>query len=281
MNGLGAWRGFVITVPIIFLLSVFPMRLNAEGLGEKWDSLSREQKVASVNLGMVSLITVWGVLNWDYFQNAPVATSEGWFGRDTSEGGADKLGHAYTSYAMTHGFADLYREWGFNGKEAVLYGSLSALGTQTFMEFGDSFSRYGFSYEDFIANTVGTAAGYLSWHYPELGRKVDFRVEYIPTLDSLDVFTAYEEYKYVVALKLNGFERLRDTPLGYLELQVGYFARNYDDQAPFNDERNLYVGVGLNVSHVLRKLGFGKTASFFNYYQLPYTNLNVTHDFNQ
>jgi hypothetical protein len=38
--------------------------------------------------------------------------------------------------------------------------------------------RYGFSYQDMLFNTLGVAAGYLLWSYPELSRKIDLRVEY-------------------------------------------------------------------------------------------------------
>ena len=35
----------------------------------------------------------------DYFQT-PHTGKEGWFGHDTPEGGADKMGHLYSSYLM-------------------------------------------------------------------------------------------------------------------------------------------------------------------------------------
>jgi hypothetical protein len=35
----------------------------------------------------------------------------------------------------------------------------------------------GFSYEDMIFNTLGVAAGYLLWSFPDLSRKIDLRVE--------------------------------------------------------------------------------------------------------
>lgn len=262
------------------LIIIMPGGLKAAGLGETWQSLSKEDKAITLNLGVASFITLWGVANWDYFQTAPKTTSEGWFGRNTGEGGADKMGHAYSSYVVSHALSATYRKWGFERDDAMLYGSLSAVGIQTYMEIGDSFSKYGFSYEDFVANIAGGLAGYLTLKYPKLGEKIDFRAEYVPSFKSADILTAYEDYKYLLAFKLEGFEPFRDGPLSYLELHVGYYTRGYDNQIPIDDERNFYVGIGINLSRIARQNGFNKLGTFLNYYQVPYTYAPIEHDFN-
>ena len=72
-------------------------------------------------------ILTWGYFNWDYGEKSAHTQSEGWFGHETAHGGADKLGHMYTGYVLTHGAASIYREWGFARHEASLYGAGTSL----------------------------------------------------------------------------------------------------------------------------------------------------------
>lgn len=268
-----------ILIPLLLLI-IWSGLVQSEGINEKWKLLPKEKKLIYVNVGMASFITLWGVVNWDYFQDSPTAGSEGWFGRDTKSGGADKLGHAYTSYIMTHAFTSTYQSWGYDDETASIYGSLSSFGLQALMEVGDSFSKFGFSYEDLIANAVGTGTGYLMWRYPEISDKIDFRIEYTPAFDTADFITDYEHYKFILALKLNGFELFHNGPLSYLELHMGYFTRGYADQNPDNNERNLYFGIGINLSKFFSQRGHKKISTFLNYYQTPYSYLPYEHNFN-
>ncbi len=247
------------------------------------DDLPRETKARNLNLLAAGATIGWGLINWDYFQQSPQANREDWFGRETDEGGADKLGHLYTTYALSHLFASIYDSWDYPREEALRLGSFSALGTMTIMELGDSFSDYGFSYEDMIMNCVGAAAGYWLGSHPGWQRRLDLRLEYAPSLSNFetDVVTDYEHHKYLLALKADGFEIMAASPLRYLELHIGYYSRGYDDyksSQPYDDrERIVYLGLGLNVGKAID--GVWKTR-IFDYLQLPYTYLPVEHDLN-
>jgi uncharacterized protein YfiM (DUF2279 family) len=235
---------------------------------------TRGQKTLMLNAGAAAALAAWGVYKWDYGQTAPKASSEGWFGQDDKEGGADKLGHFWSSYAVSHLFASIYESWDYTEDEATTYGALSSLGFHTLMEVGDSFSGFGFSYEDMIVNLAGAGAGYLLRAYPHIGEKIDIRIEYAPSLsgnNSTDVFTDYEHQKFVVAVKGEGFEGLRGSIFEYLEFQAGYYARGYDDfvrGGPETRRRTLYWGLGLNVGRAISH--FWDTA-LFDYFQLPGT----------
>ncbi|MGD2064049.1 MAG: DUF2279 domain-containing protein [Nitrospirota bacterium] len=241
---------------------------------------NNEQKLIATNAAGSLFVLGWGIVNWDYFQKQPHSGNEGWFGEDTDEGGADKLGHFYAGYVLSHGLAYQYERWGYRHDQAAVYGALSGFGLTGLMELGDSFSRYGFSYEDMVMNTLGSLAGYLVWIHPELMRKIDIRLEFMPRFDQGDVFTDYEHQKYLIALKLDGFDGLRDSPLRYLDLQFGYYARNYSQSNSATGERNLYVGLGLNLSRVFTDLSWWKTARVFNYLQLPGTHVDLRRDLN-
>ncbi len=234
----------------------------------------RNRKILLTTGVGVGIITVWGIISWDYFTETPHGINEGWFGYHTKHGGADKLGHAYTSYLTAHLLSGLYEHWDFTPEDAALYGALTSFIIMSYMEFGDSFSEnHGFSNEDFIINTFGCVMGYLTWRYPDLASKVDFRWEYGFKPYDTDITTDYENSKFLMAIKLNGWKTFQSSWLRHVEFHVGYYTRGYndDDDDKTDRERTTYVGIGFNITDFLRRRGYRKTAKFFNYYQLPYT----------
>lgn len=237
-------------------------------------------RVLQVNLVGIGLVSAWGIYKWDYFSRSPRADSEGWFSNDTDEGGSDKLGHLYASYAATHGMAYFYENWQFERGDAALYGALSSWAIMGFMEFGDSFSDYGFSVEDLLSNTVGSVFGYYLYLNTDLSSKIDLRWEYGFDPSGGGVFTDYDNTKVLLALKLNGFKVARRGLLKHLELHLGYYTRGFDDHES-DQERNLYVGIGVNLTDLLRRHGHVKTATVLKYLQLPGTYLPLNHDFNR
>jgi len=262
-------------VRLIIILSLFFSLLFAE------DNVSKKD-ILYANLVGTAVITAWGIANWDYAESSPHSESEGWFGRDTESGGADKLGHLYASYFIGSGLAGLYESWGHTEKDAALYGSLSSFFLMGYMEFGDAFSSdLGFSYEDFLMNTLGAFSAYVFYANPELSKRVDLRIEYIPSFGTGDIVTEYERMKYLVAFKAEGFDFVTDPYLQYTELHLGYYTRNYEGGFSQESERVIYLGVGINLSRVARTNDYQKTARFLNYYQIPYTYLPFEKDLNK
>ncbi len=244
------------------------------------DGLAKEQKALVLNAAAVATIATYGLIKWDYFQTSPKSTPEGWLGRTTKSGGADKLGHFWISYAASDLLAYTYRRWGYSDSEANGLGTLSALGIGTLMELGDAYSgSFGFSYEDLVMNMAGAGTAYVLGRYPSLKRKIDLRVEFKP--DSFgdltdDVFTDYENQRYLVSLKLDGFDAFDDSYLGYLELHVGYFARGYDTFRPGGTDarrRSVYFGIGFNVSKLVQKY---VNLAVFDYIQLPFVSVRTS-----
>lgn len=241
------------------------------------DNRDRKRIVLATSAVGVAGVTAWGVLNWDYFSRRPHAKPEGWFGRNTSDGGMDKLGHLYSAYVMSHGISGLYEHWDFGRREAALYGSFTAFAIMGYMEFGDSFSSYGFSYEDMVFNTLGSLMGYLLYMHPELSAKIDLRWQFGFEPKQADFLTDYGNSKLLLALKLNGFEAMQSNWLRHVELHVGYHTEGFDDAARKN-LRHPYVGVGFNFTDLFRRQGCGKTATALKYIQLPYTAVNYDFD---
>ena len=243
---------------------------------EKKEFLTRGQKTVLLNAGSMTAILIYGVTQWDYGKDVFHFENEGWFGRSTKYGGADTLGHFWSSYAMSHLYSYVYRKWGYTDKEANLYGALSSLGANVFMEVADGFSSQGFSYEDMIMNIAGTGVAYIWGRSPSLARKIDFRMEYTPKFDSHDFgfSTNYERQKSLIALKADGFDFISNPYLQYLEFHVGYYARhyeNYKEGGPDDRRRYIYLGLGFNVSKLAQRF---VNTRVLDYIQIPYTSVN-------
>jgi hypothetical protein len=270
------WTRIFVSVALFIFLLGLSSPVTAQGNNVAvHENLSKENKTLLLNAAVGAAVLTWGLLEWDYGDRSPHFKEEKWFGKDTPEGGADKAGHMYFSYALSHLFSYQYKRWGYDQEPAIKLGCLSSLGIQTLIEIGDSFSSYGFSYEDELFNILGVAIGYVMVRYPEVSKKFDFRIEYDPFKKGKyksDISTDYRRQKHLIAVKMDGFDTLKDTYLKYFELQVGYYARGYEeyDSMGGHDSRHrtIYVGVGLNIGKILEP--FWET-KIFNYIQVPYT----------
>ncbi len=246
--------------------------------------LSKGEKLAITNVAVASGVLLWGFTQWGYGEEDFHFNKEGWFQKDTSNGGTDKLGHFYTNYLMTQVLASIYNDWGYDRDNAALYAALTAgLLSGILIELGDGFSAHGFSKEDFITNILGAAVGYYWYINPSLAEKIDFRVEYAISLNSdnvTDFTTDYEHMKFLLAIKAEGFEMFQNNVMKYLELHIGYYTRDFNhDTMPLEGrKRYLYAGIGLNLSKLLRPY-MGEYSKAFNYFQVPYTYLPVEKQF--
>lgn len=226
--------------------------------------------------------TAWGVTKWDWFKYSPQFKKEGWFGKDTHAGGADKTGHLYFSYMLSEGLLNDFKRNHVPNPETKA--ALAAMGAMTLIEVGDATSsKYGFSHEDLISDAVGVSASWFLSRHPEWGRKIDLRMEYWPSPGFSGKFDAAADYsgmKHLIAIKGDGFNSLKGTPLEYLELQTGYYTRGfrtYDKGHYDTPERHVYVGVGLNLPRIF---GHDTVAGkFFQYYQPPHTYVEADHEF--
>lgn len=201
-----------------------------------------------------ALITAYGLSKWWQagFGGGFKTTNEGWFGRSTEFGGADKLGHMYFNYGSVRLLTPLFEKAGNSHDASVLLAAWTSLGIFTGVEVADGFSRrWKFSPQDAAMNLAGTVLGVVLETQPELDKIFDFRVAYRPSKDSgFNPFGDYSGQKYLLVVKADGFAPLRKTPLlRYLEVGFGYGARGFDPGG--ERRRDLYVGLSLNLSRLL------------------------------
>ncbi len=243
-----------------------------------WTSQPKENKLLYTNLTAAALIGVWGLMEWDYGSEEWKEADEGWFEQDSKYGGADKMGHFWATYAFSDALTGLYKSWGYSSDKANTYAALSAWTVQAVMEVADGTSgSQGFSYEDMVMNTLGALTSVLMEKYPELDRKIDFRLEYVFNVPVNGIFDDYSNQYYSMVLKLDGFDAFQDNLLKYLEFHAGYYSRGYGDSD--EDSRSFYGGISLNFSRILQQNGWEKTGKTLEYIQLPYTVLKASHDF--
>ena len=239
-----------------------------------------------------------GIKDWDWANTSGFQTiEEGWFAKNTRHGGMDKIGHSFSTYVIADILTDRIRANASNPAGAPITAALVAFGIMGLAETLDGFTgRHRFSREDIVANGVGALFSIVRNSVPGLREKLDWRFMYTPasyerhgiTGDN-GILPPYERQRYVMALKGSGFETLKQTPLRYLELHVGFDARGFEEkeqQLGYPIERSFYFGMGLNLNEVL--FGTGPNPNFarykdtlpglaarktLEYIQVPYTSV--------
>jgi hypothetical protein len=215
---------------------------------------------------------------------------DGWFEMDTPLSGADKLGHAYSTYAMSRGYSAIFRKFGLEKSRSEWEGPLSGWSTMFIMEIHDILLGFGFSYKDIIANSSGALLAFFEERYEGFDKLVDYRVEYIPSDGYLrskeaDFLSDYSGMKHLLVFKPAGVDSLNSTPLAYIEFHVGYFTEGTAYEVDLEEkDRNLYAGLAINLSEILRRAGdrsekhrkqYHVASTIFEYYQPPYVSLDA------
>lgn len=234
--------------------------------------------------GIIAALTIKGAVTWKWGTASFAFNPEGWFGKDTGSFGMDKLGHAFSTYLLTELLTDRIRVGAPEPDGAPLTAAALASSVMLYVEMFDGFSvDHGFAYEDLVFNTMGASLSAVRNLVPGIRTKLDFRMEYVPSGNKrgFHPITDYSGQKYVLVLRLSGFELFEDTALQFAELHAGYFARGFtkaERERGEPERREPYLGIGLDLQQLL--LGeeraddaplvqYGRR--LFEYYQIPYT----------
>ena len=257
---MGTAAGMILAAALLFL--PVPVAAAPDPGSEEPTSRGLRWKNAAVIGGIGITVGYYGAQGWwkDGFSGSFRTVDEGWFGRNTYAGGADKAGHAFFTYAgarlLTRGFEALGNDPG----RALRLGAWTSLGVMTGVEVVDGFSkRFRFSMEDAVANAAGAAFAVLAETDPRIDALLDFRLLYRRSGDArrvgeTDPIADYSGQTFLLAVKADGVPRLREIPVArYLELLVGYNTRGYEpnDGVKRDPHRRIYYGVGINVSRLL------------------------------
>ncbi len=206
--------------------------------------------------GIYGATAIIGITHWGWGNDGFHFHSEGWFGKHTGSGGIDKLGHAFTSALISDFLTDRIRMASSRPEGAAITAGLLSFGVMSAIEVFDGYaSDHGFSYEDMIVDTAGILFSVARNAIPGLREKIDFRQEYFPQAvdHGFHPFLAYEGKRFLLALKLSGFDAFRDTPLRYVEIQAGYYARGFSTaarRAGVRKRRVPFIGIGINLNEL-------------------------------
>ncbi|QNE06129.1 DUF2279 domain-containing protein [Croceicoccus marinus] len=210
---------------------------------------------------------------------------EGWFGKDTEYVGVDKFAHAWNTYLAAEILHNrLHRNANASEGDALTAGAL-AFGFVAYNELSDAIEPdSGWSWNDIVMNGLGAGFSVLRNTVPGVKEKIAFKIEIVPNEDfwTYSGPRRFEQQRFMFALKGAGFEDLRDTPLRFLDLQLGYGAEGFEPEdraAGIEPKRHVFVGVGLNVGELLfggSRSGAARAGwSALDYFQVPYTSVRV------
>lgn len=275
----------------LFALTILlaPLNLRGENIFSDWTD--DVQDTAWETGAALGTMTALGLFNWEWGSSSSFRWQpEGWFGMDTGSGGADKLGHAYTSYMLTNILSDRLIRKDRPPARAAISAAITTQLVMLYVEMFDAYSLdHGFAWEDCVMNLAGTGFAAARTVIPGMRDLVDYRMEYEPSgYKGFRPFSDYSGQKYLMALKLGGIDALAKTPLRYLELHGGYYTRGFSKEEELQGKspvRYGFVGVGINFG----ELFFGKRGKrepelknagrlFFEHIQLPYTALHASEE---
>jgi uncharacterized protein YfiM (DUF2279 family) len=247
----------------------------------------------AVLVGVPLAVTIYGQQIWEWGRDPWRFGSEGFFGRDTEHGGADKVGHAFAHYVLFRSAHAVfsYTESG-HAARARLFAGLMAGSIGLGIEIGDGFNgKYGFSWEDLTADLAGIGLGLVLETYPALDDLIGLSATYVPTRGFWDdphkKWLAFEGdtsgWTYLFNFKLAGAHHLGWKPpraVEMMSLDMGYYTRGFTrwdmDVGNSSRVRSLFLGISINLSEVVDSV-FQHSNSranralreLFRYYHVP------------
>jgi hypothetical protein len=218
---------------------------------------------------------------------------EGFFGRDTYTGGADKVSHFIISSGVSRLLYEAYTHLGHSENQSFTLAVATSFMSGTMVELMDAFSVYGWSFGDLTADILGSTAGALINRYglqDLLGLRIGLVETHIPESaigDSVETLgRPYNDEIYAADLKLGGlirrmngnpgFSRFFLTSFVYMTKGFGY--------APPLPTRYQEIGfeVGLNFTEILRAFGVSESTwwgqgliAIFDFFRFPFTQIGV------
>jgi hypothetical protein len=282
----------------LMLVTTLLARALADPTEEPEPEPSPQTKIiAAASVGAIHLAyATWSYFAWyrDADTNEFFVADEPLFAEATYAGGADKLGHMWSNYALTRGTTAVLTAAGWPRLQSSIASALLTEVAFTLTEVQDGFYMYGFESHDMVANIAGAGLGVLMENVPAVDRLFDFRVEYFPSRDyrrsfrqtgSIDIGQDYSGQSFIIALHLGAIPPLGETEWTYwsrfLDLAVGFEAKHY---APIPEPRDalpqqtLYFGLAFNIQGILGELlppstGRRIARGAFEVYSPPYTTL--------
>lgn len=223
-------------------------------------------------------------------------TAEGFFGKNTYAGGADKAAHLVDYTVAERALQMTYRRIGYTDTQSQWLGFATSLAAGLTTEIGDGTTIFGFSWEDFTMDFLGAfSAMTLSrtgWDDTFGFRYGSVDQDETPPccVDISNIGRDYSGEIYTADVKIAGLARrlkFNPGPARFLLLSLTYGSNGYNQASPDLRQRLVGLEIGIHFSEILRSLGVSREPIwgellyfFFDTIRLPYTAIGVRYDLN-
>jgi uncharacterized protein YfiM (DUF2279 family) len=232
----------------------------------------------------------YGTNSWHF-------TDEKWFQYDTYAGGADKASHFVISSGLSRLLYEIYIHDGHTVDQSFNLALATTLMAGIFVETGDAFTVYGWSWQDLTADFLGATSGLLIHRYhlqDLLGLRVGPAGGDVPSWavgsSEESLGSSYNDEIFTADLKLGGLvTRLHGKPgiTRYFLTSFVYYTRGFGYEPPLPSRyQEAGIELGINFPAILKDLkvpedkwwGQGLYA-FFNFFRIPYTQIGAYYNF--
>ncbi|MFO7444767.1 MAG: DUF2279 domain-containing protein [Ignavibacteriaceae bacterium] len=189
--------------------------------------------------------------------------------------GSDKFGHFYFPNLFTTIYSDALQWTGIDENKSLIYAASVALLHQTYTEIQDGFSKkWGFSWGDFTANTLGASYPLLQKRFAVL-QNFDFKISYFPSERFKNhshkvIIDDYESTYNWLSINVYNFlpGNIKKYYPAFVNLALGYSVKKLD----FPDEayREVFIGLDWNFEALPGESEFlKKLKKYLNFYHFP------------
>ena len=223
-------------------------------------------------------------------------TAEGFFGKSTYNGGADKAAHFVDYSIAQRAISSPFRRIGYTNTQAGWMGFAGAVAAGLTTEIGDGTTVFGFSWEDLLMDALGAASA-MGLAASGWDDTIGFRFGSISQdpapaccFDNSNIGRDYSGEIYAADLKLSGLSRRLNIDPGlarFLLFSMTYGTNGYNTASPALRQRLVGVEFGIHFNEILRALGVprepiwgGLLYFFFDTFRIPYTAIGVRYDVN-
>ena len=235
-------------------------------------------------------IILAGAIFWNYSERWTGEfgiENEGWFGKESNNGGADKLGHAYTWCLLTRGLIHNYERHGFSRKSSAFWGFTIPAFNGIIIEILDGYTDYNASTEDILFNLMGSGLGAYLYLNPKLDELIHLDWSYLPSSDftkniKKDFTTDYAGQVFTLEINGKGVRKIlkydQSSPIDYFQMGFSYYTRGYSGELNTNKERFTGITLGINLQEFF-KVG-SPTRTFVKYFKIPYSFTGIFRELN-
>jgi len=195
----------------------------------------------------------------------------------------DKLGHFFAATLLVHAFSAGLEAANFQTNDAMLYGTITALAFQYYVEIEDGFgAQWGFSPGDAMANTLGAGYAFAQFQFPFL-QNFQFKYSYYPSVKMRNgehkgnIFDDYEGQKYWLSFRMKNLlpDKISKVWPDYINLAIGTRVDNLDGKG--GGTREVYIALDFNPLALPFHGKFGNfVKNTLNYFHFPMPGLRIS-----